>query len=136
MRPEELVQAIEAVGGRLTVMNERIFYTVPQNAVGLLDALRSNREAVLDHLRDKSSIPLMPQGVRLVNWAPREPPLVLVKCSVVNDVVGFIRRSLQELGVALSGDHVAAAHSVRELADVLEQAGVRVEIAQNIRRSP
>ena len=136
MKPEDLIQAIEAAGGRLAIKNERIAYIVPGDAVELLDALRSNREAVLDHLRDKNSIPAMPPGVRLLRWMPQEPPLILLNYTVVNDVVGFIHQTLHQLGSTLGDQNPPVANaSARELTERLGKAGIRVEIVRDQRRS-
>jgi hypothetical protein len=73
--------------------------------------------------------PEMPRGIRLVRWQLKEPPVILARCSVVNEVDKFARVTLKELGLALEGKNWLAGNwSVRELVNRLEQVGVIVKI--------
>jgi hypothetical protein len=73
--------------------------------------------------------PSMPQGVRLMEWAPKEPPIAITTWSVVNDVPLFIRSTLAQLEAALQRKHWRAGNwSARALCERLEEAGVKVEI--------
>jgi hypothetical protein len=86
---------------------------------------------VLALLRRREEIPLMPSGVRMVDWEPKPAPVVLTQFSVVTDVDRFIRMTLLELKAALGGKRWQAGHwSVRDLVDRLEQCGVRLEIEE------
>jgi hypothetical protein len=73
--------------------------------------------------------PTMPEGVRLLEWAPKNPPIAITTWSVVNDVPKFIHATLAQLDAALRGKTwQSRSLSVRELCERLEQAGVRVEV--------
>lgn len=75
--------------------------------------------------------PIMPDGVALLSWSPKRPPVALRTHSVVNDTSKFIESTLSQLAAALQGRCYAAGHwSVRDLCERLEQAGVRVEVAK------
>ena len=75
--------------------------------------------------------PEMPAGIRLLKWAPKLPPVVLTRFSVVNDVPQFLRATLEQLRAALDGENWHAGNlSVRELVDRLEQCGVKVEVTR------
>jgi hypothetical protein len=80
---------------------------------------------------DKSRPARMPEGVRLLVWAPAHPPVAVETFAVVNDVSQFIRTTLQQLESALKGDCLGAGNwPVRTLVERLEQVGVKVEVAK------
>ena len=73
----------------------------------------------------------MPAGVRLLRWAPKQPPIAVTTFSVVTDPQKFIEGTLQQLEAALRGNVMAAGNwSVRDLCERLEQVGVRVDVVQ------
>jgi hypothetical protein len=73
----------------------------------------------------------MPAGVRLLRWAPKQPPIAVTTFSVVTDPQSFIRSTLGQLEAALQGKFWAAGNwSVRDLCERLEQVGVRVDVVQ------
>jgi hypothetical protein len=47
------------------------------------------------------SVPKMPPGVTLIAWNPKQPPVGISYCAVVNDVEGFIADTLTQLGKLL-----------------------------------
>jgi hypothetical protein len=129
MNALELVQAVEAAGGVLTLRGERIRYGLPEEAATLVEHLREHKEEVATILREREGCPTMPDGVRVVSWKPKEPPVVLTRCSIVTDVYKFALRTLQELEAALAGKTWLAGNwSVQELVDRLEQVGLQVEV--------
>jgi hypothetical protein len=102
---------------------------LPEDAVHLLDELRTHKGEVLSLLRRREEIPTMPPGVRLVHWEPKLAPVVLTQYSVVTDVNKFVRMILMELKAALAGKRWQSGHrSARDLVDRLEQCGVRVDV--------
>ena len=73
----------------------------------------------------------MPPGVELGAWEPKQAPVVLSTCSVVNDTYKFILTTLQQLDAALRGDCWAAGNwTVRDLCERLEQVGMRAKAAE------
>ncbi len=59
----------------------------------------------------------MPEGIRLLAWKPKEPPVALSTWAVVNDVY---RTTLVHLEAALRGENWLAGNwSVGELVDRL-----------------
>jgi hypothetical protein len=71
----------------------------------------------------------MPPGGRLVKWAPKKPPVAIVRMGVVTNVDKFIGATLRELRARLEGkDFLAGNWSLRELVDRLEQIGVEVKV--------
>jgi hypothetical protein len=150
---------------------DRIRYVLPKEAAVLVDALRENREEVLQILQEQrgtlycpihgaratwwkredgspvcgqchpdlfeeaakkgrdSGSPSLPTGVKLMQWAPKSPPIAIEAWSLVNDVPLFIRTTLAQLESALNGDSLGAGNwPVRTLVERLEQAGVLVEV--------
>lgn len=153
MTAPELIQTIEAVGGVLTLKGDRIRYELPKDAAPMLECLRQYRDEVLGVLRDRerregrkghpdlyavaleetiqSEPPPMPQGVRLLRWAPEPPPVAITNWNVVNDVPRFIQATLNKLQAAMSGRNWSAGNwSVRQLVERLEQVGVKVSVEE------
>jgi hypothetical protein len=130
MTAEELVNTIEAAGGILVTSSGRIRYTLPARVASLVDALRVHKRAVIDLLETRRAVAPeleLPQGVKLVRWTPKTPPIVLTRWSVVTDSSNFIRTTLVQLEAALrKKDWLAGNWSVRELADRLEQVGFEI----------
>jgi hypothetical protein len=128
---ETLIERIEVAGGELALNGEHIRFRVPEDAADLLDDLREHKDEVFSLLKKREEIPVMPPGVRLVNWEPKPAPVVLTHYSVVTDVSKFISTTLLELRAALAGKRWLAGNwSVGELVDRLEQCGVLVQIAK------
>jgi hypothetical protein len=132
MTPEQLVTSIEEAGGALVVSEGRIRYTLPIRIAPLVDALRANRNAVMDLLerRRQEGLELsLPCGVQLVRWAPKAAPVMLTRWSVVMDTDKFIKATLAQLQAALRHkDWLAGNWSVHDLVDRLEQVGVHIEV--------
>ena len=153
MTAPELVQRIEAAGGVLTLTGDRIHYEAPEDAAPMIEALRRYRDEVFGMLRERegrpsgknhsdpyavalekatqSEPPPMPGGVRLLQWAPERPPVVIESWAVVTDVPRFIQTTLGQLQAAVARKNwLAGNRSVRELVERLEQAGVKVSVEE------
>jgi hypothetical protein len=135
MNAPEVLEAVQNVGGLLTLSGERIQYALPDYAVWLVPELRQNREELIELLRDSGTPPPMPPGVRLLKWEPKTPPVGIVRMGVVTHVDKFIGATLRELRARLEGkDFLAGNWSLRELVDRLEQVGVVVSVESNSAR--
>lgn len=132
MNAPEVLEAVQNVGGSLTLSGERIQYALPDHAIWLVPELKQNRKELIDLLREDETIPTMPPGVRLVRWEPKTPPVAIVRMGIVANVDKFIGATLRELRVRLEGrDFLAGNWSLRELVDRLEQVGIAVKIEGN-----
>ena len=131
MTAEEIVLHVEAVGGKLFLDGERLYYELPATAAPLLDNLRVQRNAVLALLQSRTFSPSIPEGIRLNKWEPKPPPVLLTRYSVVGDTYGFIETTLKELeGALLRPELPERMCVVRGLIEQLEQIGVHVELHQ------
>ena len=129
MTAVEVLHAVEKAGGALALDGSRIKYTIPKRATWLVPELRQQREEIVALLQRRTALPPMPNGVRLVRWAPKQPPVVLEQCSVVIDVDKFIFATLAQLRARLEGkDFLAGNWPLRELIERLEQVGIEVEM--------
>jgi hypothetical protein len=131
----DMVAEAEAMGLHLRLADGKVKASYPSElrpSVGpILGRLRANRERVAEVLRRRSEIPPMPPGVRLVEWKLEEPPVVLERWSVVNDVGLFARTTLDQLRAALAGKNWLAGNwSIRELVERLERVGVVVALEE------
>ena len=139
MRVSQTLDEIEAAGIALRLDGEKVRISYPdeerrEELAGRIAFLRVHKDQVLSLLRRREEIPLIPSGVRLVDWEPKPTVVMLTQFSVVTDVDRFIRMTLLELKAALADKRWQSGHrSARELVDRLEQCGVRLEIeAKNL----
>jgi hypothetical protein len=138
MNAPELLEAVQNLGGSLTLSGERIQYAVPNSAVWLVTELKQHREELIGLLREGETSPPMPRGVRLLKWEPKNPPIAIVRLGIVSNVPKFIAATLLQLQARLEGkDFLAGNWPLRELVDRLEQVGVvvKVESTQSAGRS-
>jgi hypothetical protein len=128
----ESVAEAEALGIRFRLIGDRIRATLPgehpDRLADVIERLRANREEVAELLQKRATVPTMPQGVKLVVWNPKEPPVAIETCSVVVDVSLFIRSTLAQLGAALENEKRWLGWSVPQLTDRLRLVGVVVEV--------
>jgi hypothetical protein len=125
----EVLHAVERAGGSLTLSGGLIKYTIPKPAGWLVTELKQHREELIGLLRESETPPLMPPGVRLLKWQPKDPPVAIVRMGVVSNVDKFIAATLRELRARLEGkDFLAGNWSLRELVERLEQVGVVVSV--------
>jgi len=136
MRATELIATVEAVGGRLALNGERLYYDLPEQAESLIEQIRARRDEIYRLLTERQQGPTPPAGVRILIWDLPAPPIAISNFSVVNDPDKFACYTLEQLGHALAGrDRLAGNWSVRELVERLEQVGVTVEVEQNESRN-
>ena len=133
MNALELLEAVQNLGGSLTLSGERIQYALPDSAVWLVTELKRHREELIELLEEGGTPPSMPPGVRLLKWEPKSPPIAIVRMGIVSNVPKFIVATLLQLQARLEGkDFLAGNWSLRELVDRLEQVGAEVKV-ENIR---
>jgi hypothetical protein len=129
MNAPEVLEAVQNVGGSLTLHGERIRYALPDSAQWLVTELKQHREELIGLLREGGTPPPMPPGVRLLKWEPKEPPVMIVRMGIVSNVDNFVAATLLQLQARLEGkDFLAGNWSLRELVDRLDQVGVAVKI--------
>lgn len=125
----EVLHAVEKAGGSLALSGVQIKYKIPKPVAWLVPELRRQREKIVELLRRRTELPPMPAGVRLVRWAPKQPPVILEHCSIVIDVDRFISSTLAQLQARLEAKDFLSGHwPRRELVERLEQMGVEVEV--------
>jgi len=129
----QVVHAIEAGGGILALNGDRIRCKLPEDADPLLELLRAHRDEVFHALRERGPddlpAPVIPKGMRLIEWRPKKPPIAVSDCSVVIDVRLYVARTLAQLAAALEGDNWRAGNwSPQVLQERLERCGCRVEV--------
>jgi hypothetical protein len=76
-----------------------------------------------------AACPPLPQGVRLIRYAPQKPPVGIVQVRIVTDLDKFIRHYLAELDARLHNPvQIRAGGSVFEILDKLAEVGVELAI--------
>lgn|SRR5262249_31371575 len=129
MRANELIAAVEAVGGKLALDGDRLCYDLPEHAESLLEQIRTRRDDICQLLAKRQQVPIPPAGVRILEWNVLAPPIVISNFAVINDPDKFARSTLARLGHSLEGrSWLAGNWSIRDLVERLEQVGVKVEV--------
>jgi len=129
MTPIEVLHAVEKAGGSVALLGGQIRYIPPKPSEWLIPELRQQRAEMIALLQGRAALSSMPPGVRLVRWDPKQPPILLERCSVVIDVEKFISATLAQIRARLEGRDFAAGNwPLRELVERLEQVGVEVEV--------
>jgi hypothetical protein len=128
---EGVIALVETAGARFRFRGEevRVWYPseeLKSNLADQISFLRSRREEVAAFLKERGVIPPMPPGVRLVEWALKEPPIAVEVCAVVTDPVKFARSTVEQLRVALENPGRWVGWTTPQLIDRLEQVGVKV----------
>lgn len=127
----EFVSRLEEVGGSLMLDGERIRYRIPKDspeAQAMMEAVKAQKQALINYLRSRALAPAMPPGVQLISWNLKEPPVAIEVCSIVTNSVLFARTTLEQLRTALAHPKRWVGWSVPQLIDRLAQVGVSVEI--------
>jgi hypothetical protein len=128
----KIVSHFESLGGCLALDEDGgIRYRAPKGSAEvrtLLEMARAERQAILDFLRNRATVPAMPPGLRLVEWNLKEPPVAIETCAVVVNAHLFAKTTLAQLGTALANPNRWIGWSVPQLIDRLAQVGVRVGI--------
>ena len=71
----------------------------------------------------------LPEGVKLLRYERKTPPVAVTVCSVVNDVPKFIRHALAELNARLHHPvQIRAGDSVFELLSKLADCGLELHL--------
>jgi hypothetical protein len=126
MQANEILRSIESSGGALWVTGESLGYRIPESESSLVDQIRTCKWELLELLAQR---PVVPAGVRLVSWSPKDAPVRLSECETVTDTEKFIRSTLRQLEAQLSGkDSLAGAWGLSGLLTRLEACGCRVAL--------
>jgi hypothetical protein len=71
----------------------------------------------------------LPEGIKLLRYEPKAPPVAVTVCSVVNDVPKFIRHALGELDARLRHPlQIKAGDSVFDLLSKLADCGLELRL--------
>lgn len=127
----EIVSRLEGVGGTLKLQGDRICYSIPggnDEARDLLAKLRKRKSEVGDLLRSRAIVGAMPNGVRLVAWNLKAPPVAIEMYAIVTDTALFAQTTLEQLRRALTGAKRSVGWTVPQLIDRLAQVGVSVAL--------
>jgi hypothetical protein len=126
MQANEILRNIESVGGALWVTGESLGYRIPASESSLVDEIRTCKWELVELLAQR---PVMPAGVRLVSWFPKDAPVRLSECETVTNVDLFVRATLRQLEAQLSGnDWIAGGWGLSGLLDRLAACGCFVAL--------
>jgi hypothetical protein len=126
-----IVGAIEATGVGFRIDGDKVCVWYPdeerrKELAGQVAFLRGHRVEVAELLRARSAIPQVPNGVRLIQWKLKEPPVAIETCAVVTEPAQFANRTLEQLRLALVNPKRWVGWSVPQLIERLAQVGVVV----------
>jgi hypothetical protein len=90
------------------------------------DLLARIKEHKPEIIRTLAAIPPMPEGIHLISWNPKDPPVAIETCAVVTDPPLFARTTIEQLRLALGDPRRWVGWTVSQLIDRLAQVGVSV----------
>ncbi len=133
------IDRLRELGGELFLRGDVIRYRIPaesQEARELLSEIRKDREAFIALLRDRESTPpsmeevkaVLPPGVRLVSYQPKQPPFAVTIASVVTDAGKFFRAYLRDLKARLEKPEGYAAPPLADILAKLADAGLELQV--------
>jgi hypothetical protein len=127
----DVITEAAVLGVKLRLDGRKIQAAVPRGQMArfrpMVEGLRANREELRRVLQQQTTLPNMPAGVRLIEWNLKQPPVLIESNGIVIDPNLFGRRTLEDLGCALSND-AWVGWSVPQLGDRLRQVGIVVEL--------
>lgn len=121
----ELIRAVEANGGRFRVDGEYLVIAPGAAAAPVMEELRQHKPEIVDLLSQR---PVVPAGVRLVRWEPKDAPVQLSRCETVVDVDKFTRSTLMQVEARLHGKGWLAGWTLSTLIDRLAAVGRHVAL--------
>jgi hypothetical protein len=128
MTAPELIQQIEDLGGSLAIDGDRIRVLLTPEAETWVSELQRTRDEVFRVLLERDR-PEMPDGVRLLRWDLKRPPVAISEISVITDPQRFAETTLRQLEAAIQRKPWNAGNwSTRDLCERLEQVGVHVRV--------
>jgi hypothetical protein len=103
---------------------------------GLVSELRREREAAIAFLRDRESKPpsleevkaVLPPGVTLVNYEPKQPPFAVAPVSIVTNAGNFYRAYLKDLALRLAKPKGYHCPPLADILSKLADAGLELKI--------
>lgn len=129
MTVPELLDTIRQRGGLVALEGHQVRYDLRGDAASLTSELIAHKEEVRRFLRERTAVPQIPEGFRLMNWNPNQGPALVEVVSVIGDPVAFAFESIQRLQAAR--DNPAWRWTVPFLLDQLAQVGVVLTTRQD-----
>ena len=95
--------------------------------------LREHRADVAAFLKFRdNTLPVMPRGLRLLAWSPKEPPIALEAYLLVTNSVLFAGTAISEIGERLTNPKRKYGRPVAQLVGHLARVGVLVALDPRI----
>jgi hypothetical protein len=129
----EILAEVEAAGVELRLDGQAVRIWFPEakhrdELASQIAFLRRHRGEVAKSLQAQAGIPKMPDGVRLVQWSLKEPPVAIETCAVVTEPALFASTTLEQLRVVLANPKRWVGWGVFQLIERLAQVGVTVAL--------
>ncbi|HTF62893.1 MAG TPA: hypothetical protein VK638_09295 [Edaphobacter sp.] len=126
MLTTEIIETITSAGGQIWLVEGKIHARLPENLRSMVNVIRSRKADLIDELALR---PVMPVGVRLIFWEPKDPPVQLSRCETVTDVDKFTCSTLRQVEARLhSKGWLAGNWTLATLMDRLAAVGCHVAL--------
>jgi hypothetical protein len=96
----EIIDKITSAGGRIWLEDDKVRARLPESLRPLVNVIHECKPELMAELARR---PVIPAGVRLIRWEPKNAPVQLSECSVATDPEKVIRSTLAQLAARLSG---------------------------------
>jgi hypothetical protein len=133
----EAIDRVAEVGGSLQLEGERVALALPRDCppeteTAIVETVRANRDAIAAMLADQGSAPpsleevkaMLPAGVRVAGYKPKEAPFALAPISVVTNAGKFFRAYLRNLAWRVEHPDGYAAPPLADILAKLSDAGL------------
>jgi hypothetical protein len=133
----EAIDRVAKVGGSLQLEGERVALALPRDCppetdTAIVETVRANRDAIAAMLADQGSAPpaleevktMLPAGVRVLGYKPKEAPFALAPISVVTNAGKFFRAYLRNLAWRVEHPDGYAAPPLADILAKLSDAGL------------
>jgi len=140
----EVIDRLTALGCDVRLEGNRLKVRGPDcpEIVSLLPELRARREEAIQIIREQQGKPpsleevraLLPSGVRLISYCPKQAPFAVAPVSVVTNAGRFFRVYLKDLAWRLEHPDGYAAPPLADILSKLADAGLSLLADGNLPR--
>lgn len=135
------IDRLHELGGELFLQGDKIRYRIPADnteADQLIGEIRKNRDAVLAMLQDREGRApaldevraMLPTGVTLVSYQPKQAPFSVAPVSVVTNAGKFYRTYLRDLIARLERPEGYRCPPLADILGKLGDAGLELKIEE------
>jgi hypothetical protein len=127
MQAIEILDTVFASGGILWLEGDKVRARLPESLRPLVSMIGERKPEIVEILEQR---PVMPAGIRLLSYQPKEPPVELGNGETVIDSKRFVQSTLRQIEARLHGKNWLAGNlPLSGLVERLAAVGCVIELA-------